>query len=77
MNGENQSPSTVAPELLTLRQAAELCQVSPRTLWTWATTGISPPALRIGKGTTRYSRAAYVAWIQGGCRPMNGGPGDA
>jgi predicted DNA-binding transcriptional regulator AlpA len=69
--------TTTIVELLTLQQAAELCQVSPRTVWQWARDGISPPALRIGKGTTRYSRAAYIAWVQGGCRPMNGGQTDA
>ena len=64
-------PETV--ELLTLPQAAALCGVSQRTLWGWATAGISPPPLKIGKGTVRYSRAAYVAWIAGGCKPCNGG----
>ena len=71
-------PETVAPELLTLRQAAELCGVSERTLWSWARSGIAPPALRIGKGTTRYARTAYLAWIAGGCKPVGdqeaGGP---
>jgi predicted DNA-binding transcriptional regulator AlpA len=68
--------ATIA-ELLTLQQTADLCQVSPRTVWQWARDGISPPALRIGKGTTRYSRAAYVAWIAAGCPRIDGGPGDA
>jgi len=65
--------STIIPEAMILRQAAELCQVSERTLWGWANTGISPPPLRIGRGTVRYSRAAYVAWIAGGCKPIRGG----
>ena len=26
----------------------------------------------IGKGTVRYSRAAYLAWIAGGCKPVDG-----
>jgi predicted DNA-binding transcriptional regulator AlpA len=70
----NNTPSvSVVPELLILRQAAELCGVSDRTLWTWATTGISPAPLKIGRGTVRYSRRAYVAWIAGGCKPLNGG----
>ena len=58
---------------MTLRQAAELCQVSERTLWGWANTGISPAALRIGRGTVRYSRSAYVAWISNGCPRVDGG----
>ena len=51
MCGEKQTGETVVAELLTLRQAAELCAVSDRTLWTWATTGISPAPIKIGKGT--------------------------
>jgi len=67
---------TIVPEAMTLRQAAELCQVSERSLWGWATTGISPPPLRIGKGTVRYSRAAYVAWVAAGCHRVDGGQHD-
>ncbi len=73
MCGEKQTGETVAPELLTLRQAAELCAVSDRTLWTWATTGISPAPIKIGKGTVRYSRPAYLEWIKNGCKPIQGG----
>jgi predicted DNA-binding transcriptional regulator AlpA len=62
-------------ELLTLRDAARLCGVSARTLWGWAESGISPPPLRIGKGTVRYSRRAYAEWIAVGCPPCNGGHG--
>ncbi len=39
---------TASAELLVLREAAELCDVSDRTLWGWANTGISPPPLKIG-----------------------------
>ncbi len=63
-------------ELLALKEAAELCGVSDRTLWTWANSGISPAPLKIGKGTVRYSRSAYVAWIAAGCPRTGGGPGD-
>jgi predicted DNA-binding transcriptional regulator AlpA len=63
----------VTPEALTLRQAAALCAVSERTLWTWANRGISPAPLKIGKGTVRYSRAAYVEWIAAGCPRVDGG----
>jgi predicted DNA-binding transcriptional regulator AlpA len=61
------------PELLTLRQAAELCGVSDRTLWGWARNGIAPPPAKIGRGTVRYVRSAYLAWCAGGCKPLNGG----
>ena len=62
-------------ELLTLPQAAQLCGVSQRTLWGWATDGTAPPALKIGKGTVRYSRRAYEAWIAAGCPRFDGGRG--
>jgi len=76
MDGENQSTNAVSPELLTLRQTAELCGVSERTLWSWARDGIAPAPLKIGKGTVRYSRAAYLEWVNNGCRPVDGGHGD-
>jgi len=63
---------TIAPELLTLPQAAKLCNVSARTLWGWANDGTAPAPLKIGKGTVRYSRRAYADWIAAGCPPCNG-----
>ena len=69
----NTPAENIVPELLTLRQAAELCAVSDRTLWTWATSGISPAAVKIGRGTVRYSKGEYLAWIASGCKPVNGG----
>ena len=63
------------PELLTLPQVAALCGVSQRTAWGWAVAGISPPPLKIGKGTVRYSRRAYEQWIAGGCKPLHGDGG--
>ena len=68
-------PTLGYPELLTLREAAKLCGVSQRTVWGWAVAGISPPPLRIGRGTVRYSRRAYVDWCNRGCPPCNGGQG--
>ena len=65
-----------ATELLTLRQAADLCGVSERTLWTWARSGASPAPLKIHKGTVRYSRREYEAWIQSGCPRCDGGHND-
>jgi predicted DNA-binding transcriptional regulator AlpA len=74
MPSNSPATETILPELLTLRQAADLCAVSERTLWTWARSGASPAPLKIHKGIVRYSRAAYVAWIAGGCKPIQGGP---
>ena len=74
----NSAPTieTIVPELLTLRQAAELCGVSERTLWNWARSGISPAPIKFGgskQNTVRYSRAAYMEWLAGDCKPVNGG----
>jgi predicted DNA-binding transcriptional regulator AlpA len=76
MQSSTTIPKAVAPELLTLPQASALCGVSQRTLWGWATAGISPPPLKIGKGTVRYSRRAYADWVARGCPPCNGGNAD-
>lgn len=65
------------PELLTLPQVAALCGVSQRTVWGWVTDGAAPAALKIGRGTVRYSRAAYVAWIAAGCPRVDGGQNHA
>ena len=70
-------PESGGPELLTLPQVAALCGVCQRTAWGWAEEGISPPPLRIGKGTVRYSRRAYEQWVAAGCPPCNGGQADA
>jgi predicted DNA-binding transcriptional regulator AlpA len=67
------TPDTLTPELLTLPQVAALCGVSQRTVWGWARDGISPPPVKIGKGTVRHVRSAYLAWCAGGCKPIQGG----
>jgi predicted DNA-binding transcriptional regulator AlpA len=69
-------PENVIPELMTLDQAAALCNVSPRTLWGWAHDGSAPPPVKIGKGTVRYVRSVYLAWCAGGCQPIQGGASD-
>jgi predicted DNA-binding transcriptional regulator AlpA len=63
------------PELLTLAELAKLQMVSQRTAWQWASDGTSPAALKIGRGTVRYSRRAYLAWIAAGCPRVDGGQG--
>jgi predicted DNA-binding transcriptional regulator AlpA len=68
------SSSTIVPDLMTLKEAAALCSVSDRTLWTWANSGAAPGPIKIGKGTVRYSRPAYLAWIAAGCPRVAGGP---
>ena len=66
-----------APELLTLPQVAALCGVSQRTAWGWANDGVSPPALKISKGTVRYSRRAYELWVADGCPRIDAQTGAA
>ena len=75
MHGGNQPLDCITPELLTLKQAAELCGVSERTLWTWARSGAAPSPLKIHRGTVRYSRPAYLAWIAAGCPRVDEGQG--
>jgi len=72
---QNNLASTIEPGLLTLRQAASRCGVSERALWGWARSGASPAPLKIGKGTVRYSKPAYVEWIKAGCPRIDGGQG--
>jgi len=67
------STPTIAPELLTLPELAKLCGVSPRTVWGWAESGMSPPPLKISRGTVRYNKTTYIAWIDAGCPRVDGG----
>lgn len=67
--------NSIAPGLLTLKQAAEFCQVSERTFWSWSHSGLAPAPRKIGLGltrrvTSRYSHAELVAWIADGCPPV-------
>ena len=65
----------ITPELLTTRQAAELCGCGERTLWSWSRSGIAPAPVKIGVGlrpAVRFSRQTLLEWIQGGCKPVDG-----
>ena len=73
------SDGTTTPELLTLHQAAELCNVSDRTLWKWARSGISPAPRKFGsskQSTVRYVREEYEAWVRNHCEPVKEGGAD-
>lgn len=59
-------------ELLPVGEVAELLKVSERHVWRLADSGRMPAPVRLGK-TCRWSRAALVAWITGGCLPIRGG----
>jgi predicted DNA-binding transcriptional regulator AlpA len=72
------SPSTppdIVPELLTTKQAAELCGIGERTLWGWSRSGLAPHPLQIGHGVrpaVRYRRSEVLQWIAAGCPRVDG-----
>lgn len=66
---------SIVPELLTTRQAAELISVGERTWWRWSRSGLAPRPVKIGigkKAAVRYRRSELLAWISGGCKPVDG-----
>lgn len=50
MNGCTQRSDAGPAELLTLKQAADLCSVSDRTLWEWSDFRITPAGLGLPGG---------------------------
>jgi predicted DNA-binding transcriptional regulator AlpA len=75
---ESPTAANITPELLTIRQAAKLCGVGERTLWSWSRSGLSPRPLQIGHGArpaVRFSRQTLLEWIASGCRPIDGRDG--
>ena len=67
---------TIVPELLTTKQAAAFVGLGERTLWRHSHSGLAPAPLKIG-GAARYRRADLVAWIAGGCEPVDDRRADA
>lgn len=62
--------SGIVPELLTTRQAADLCGIGERTLWRYSRSGAAPAPLKLGpgkQGAVRFSRRAILEWIEAGC----------
>lgn len=62
--------SGIVPELLSEKQAAQLCGIGTRTLWRWSRSGIAPAPIKIGRGlraAVRYRRQDLLAWIADGC----------
>lgn len=73
--GYGTAPPGILPELLTTKQAAELCGIGERTLWSWSRSGIAPAPLRIGLGlrpAVRFKRVELLQWIQDGCPRTDG-----
>jgi excisionase family DNA binding protein len=56
------SSTEIAPRLLTPRQAAEACAISPRKLWSLTASG-DLPCVRIGRAV-RYDAADLAAFIE-------------
>ncbi len=64
----------ITPELLTTKQAAELCGVGERSLWRWSRSGQAPRPVKIGdgkRGAVRYRRSDLMAWIADGCKRID------
>jgi predicted DNA-binding transcriptional regulator AlpA len=67
--------SAILPELLSTRQAAQLCGLGERTLWRYSRSGIAPRPVKIGngkQGAVRFRRAELLAWIEAGCPRVDG-----
>ena len=65
----------ILPELLTCKEAARLAGVGERTWWRWTRCGLAPAPIKIGIGpraAVRYRRTDLTAWIDGGCKPVDG-----
>ena len=65
----------ITPELLSAKQAAKLCGIGERTLWSWSRSGIAPAPVKIGVGlrpAVRYRRSGILQWIQNGCPRADG-----
>jgi len=69
----------IQAELLTTRQAAELCGCGERTFWAWSRSGLAPAPVKIGCGlrpAVRFKRAELLRWIQDGCPRTDGKGGN-
>jgi predicted DNA-binding transcriptional regulator AlpA len=53
----------VKPEMLSLREVAQLLGIGLRSLGRNVNEGLFPPPVRLGRRTLRYSRRAVLAWI--------------
>jgi len=60
--------TTIAKELLTRKDVAALCQVSPLTIIRWEASG-RLPAIRLGAGTVRYRKSDVEALIASSLTP--------
>jgi excisionase family DNA binding protein len=75
MPSSTSTPDTIAPELLTTREAAKLLGIGERTLWRHSRSGAATAPVTIG-GAVRYRRVELLEWIDAGCPRIDGGRGD-
>lgn len=61
-------PNKIEKPLLTTGEAAELLNVSPRTLENWRRQGIGPAFIKMGSGgqraSARYSHADLIEYVE-------------
>ena len=58
------------PVMLKVREVAELCGVSTRTITRMVDAGKMPSPVRLG-GAVRWNREELEAWIASGCRDVS------
>jgi len=78
MREGNQCGEGVVPELLTTKQAAQLCGLGERTLWRYSRSGIAPRPIKLGvgqQGAVRFRKSELLAWIEAGCPRVDGRDG--
>jgi hypothetical protein len=62
---------------LTEKDAAEVLNVSPRTLQQWRVKGGGPPFQKLGATAVRYDPDALAAWLSAQTRTSTSKPGPA
>ena len=70
--GHDAGPDTAQAELLSVRGVAKLLGCSERHAFRLASAGRMPAPRKLG-ALTRWSRAELQQWIEGGCKPIEGG----
>jgi prophage regulatory protein len=60
------SETPITRQLLTVKEAAEMAGVRPRSWWRYVSSGEAPTPVRFG-GSVRWRRSDLEAWIAAGC----------
>lgn len=66
---------SAGPDMIVTADAAEMINVSPKTLANQRSRGEGPPYVRYSRGAVRYSRKAIERWLTE--RTVDPGPGPA